>query len=104
MRGHHFDKARMHFEAYLNYLKFSPTESEEAVTQVLHNLIICRLQGINKQENLTRCVTDCDSLLERSKKQKLPLINGFKSYGHVHLAKINALTRLLKFSEASRCI
>ena len=70
MRRHEFDKARMHFESYL---KFSPTDNNEAVTQVLHNLIICRLQGINKQENLTRCVKDCDMLLERSKKQSLPV-------------------------------
>jgi len=97
MRRHEFDKARMHFESYL---KFSPTDNNEAVTQVLHNLIICRLQGINKQENLTRCVKDCDMLLERSKKQSLP----FQSFGHVHLAKINALTRLLNFAEAARCI
>lgn len=90
MRRHEFDKARVHFE---NYLKFSAIDDADTVHNVLHNLIVCRLQGINKQENLERCVKDCGILLSRA-----------KSDMSVHLAKINALTRLLDFQGASKAI
>jgi tryptophanyl-tRNA synthetase len=90
MRRHDFDKARLHFE---NFLKFGSMENPEAIHHVLQNLIVCRLQGINKRENLERCVKDCNMILSRTPEDL-----------NVHLAKINALTRLLDFRGAGLAI
>lgn len=90
MRRHEFDKATVHFE---NYLKFSSMDSPEVLHHVLQNLIICRLQGRNRRENIERCVKDCDMILSRTPDDM-----------NVHLAKINALTRLLDFTGAARAI
>jgi len=105
MKRGDFEQATSFFESCLSESESYPLPTDNTAR---HQMVVCRLRGRNQEENLWKCVEECDYLLE-NKSEKTVTTPGLVKPElapadpfQFHEGKCDALLRLLQYERCAK--